>query len=193
MVGQAKWIIQFTGWYQGYRQQQRLTSSCRLAFSSHFISARFVSSHRVSWPLTSHFPRFVSFTLSFPCPHYFPLPSSLRLFFLFCSSHFLSSCLLISSCLILPRLSPLLSSPLLSRLSQAAALSDRRHRLGDESLRLRSIKSQTSWCGCYWYLGICCSFSNGSIRQIDLPFISSICGRVSVVCMCVMCVSEWEI
>lgn len=78
--------------------------------------------------------------------------------------------------------SPLLPSPLLS---QAAALSDRRHRLGDESLRVRSSKSQTSWCGFDRDPGICCSFSNGSKRQIDLSFISSICGRV---CVCVWCV-----
>lgn len=64
--------------------------------------------------------------------------------------------------------------------SQASALSDRRHRLRDESLRPQSSKRQTSSCGSDQDPGSCCSFSIGSISHIALPFISSICRRVLV-------------
>uniref|UniRef100_A0AAX7USW4 Epithelial stromal interaction 1 n=1 Tax=Astatotilapia calliptera TaxID=8154 RepID=A0AAX7USW4_ASTCA len=64
--------------------------------------------------------------------------------------------------------------------SRASALSDRRHRLRDESLRPQSSKRQTSSCGSDQDPGSCCSFSIGSISHIALPFISSICRRVLV-------------
>lgn len=116
----------------------------------------------------------------------FPLfpPFSLSLF-----HHIVSTSPLLSSCVIFfafisyfpflnpPSLSfpyPVLPLCFSSSLSPATALSDGRHRLGDESLRLSSVYLMWFRPGPW----SCCSFSSGSSIHTDLPFISSRCGCV---------------
>lgn len=166
---QDKWMIEFTRWHQGYRQQYRLVSSC-LPTSLHLaLLCLLLSPVLTSSVLSSHFPLLSPHLLFYLLSHHFVCALSFPLYSFLPSEHFSSPFL-----------------PLLCRLSQAAPLSDRRHRLGDESLWFQSSKSQTSWCGSDRDLGVCCSFRNGSIKQIDLSFISSICG-----CVCVCAVYTW--
>lgn len=76
--------------------------------------------------------------------------------------------------------------------SHAAALSDWRHRLGDESSQLQSYKSQPSWCGFDWDPGICCSFSKlapqNSLISLSHPLLVGVC--MCCVYQCVW-VGEW--